>query len=65
MKKTNYKSVKDFLEKNFDKDYLIEILTRELQYYIDDASDEIKNYDNYTFREEQDEIYDFLYSKIN
>jgi hypothetical protein len=65
MKKTNYKSVKDFLEKNFDKDYLIEILTRELQYYIDDASDEIKNYDNYTFREEQDEIYNFLYSKIN
>jgi hypothetical protein len=65
MKKTNYKSVKDFLEKNFDKDYLIEILTRELQYYIDDACDEIKNYDNYTFREEQDEIYNFLYSKIN
>jgi len=65
MKKTNYKSVKDFLEKNFDKDYLIEILTRELQYYIDDASDEIKNYDNYTFRKEQDEIYNFLYSKIN
>lgn len=65
MNKTNYKSVKDFLEKNFDKDYLIEILTRELQYYIDDASDEIKNYDNYTFREEQDEIYNFLYSKIN
>lgn len=65
MEKTNYKSVKDFLEKNFDKDYLIEILTRELQYYIDDASDEIKDYDNYTFREEQDEIYNFLYSKIN